>query len=346
MNSIGETLRRERLRRNLDLDQISRELKISSRFLEAIEEERFDRLPAGVFAKSFVRQYARLLQLDEEELTSQVQRAIEPEPSPLKAIENWQPQVPEIHVPRVEEWETLGDRNRFKWSASLPALALVVAVMLVCSGVYSFWLRSRHPAPPVTHAAIPTPQPQAQQPPAAPPDTPAQPPAPNNETASAPAPQASPAPATPASGNEHREANSADRPTPDALAGGTGPTGLAGPTGPAAPPKPDEQAAAPNPNATVHVELTTDEPVWVLARADGKFLFSGTIEPNQKRVVEATGTLVLRLGNAGGVNITLNGKPIGTVGAKGQVREVQFTSGGFHIVAAPKPSLPPPGAPL
>ena len=38
--------------------------------------------------------------------------------------------------------------------------------------------------------------------------------------------------------------------------------------------------------------------------------------------------------------VTLNGKPVGPVGPKGQVREVQFTSGGFHIVAAPKPSLP------
>src|SRR5215471_1825761 len=128
MNSIGETLRRERLKRNLDLEKISRELKISSRFLEAIEEERFDKLPAGVFAKSFVRQYARLLGLDEEELANQVQRAIEPEatPLPIKPVEDWQPQVQEIHVPKVEEWQAVGDRNRFRWSASLPALALVV----------------------------------------------------------------------------------------------------------------------------------------------------------------------------------------------------------------------------
>src|SRR5215475_12020151 len=111
MNSIGETLRRERLRRNLDLEQVSRELKISSKFLEAIEDERFDRLPAGVFVKSFVRQYARLLELDEEELGNQVQRAIEPEPVSLKPIENWQPQVQEIHVPRVEAWEAVGDQS-------------------------------------------------------------------------------------------------------------------------------------------------------------------------------------------------------------------------------------------
>jgi len=49
--------------------------------------------------------------------------------------------------------------------------------------------------------------------------------------------------------------------------------------------------------------------------------------------------VLLRLGNAGGVSITLNGKPIGEVGPKGQVRTVQLTSGGFQIVA-PKPSAP------
>ena len=67
-------------------------------------------------------------------------------------------------------------------------------------------------------------------------------------------------------------------------------------------------------------------------------------EPNQTRTVDADGTVVLRLGNAGGVAITVNGKPIPVVGPKGQVRTVQLTSGGFQIVAPPKPSAP--GTPL
>ena len=82
MTSIGETLRRERQKRNLQLDQVSRELKISTRFLEAIEEEQFDRLPGGVFAKSFVRQYARMLDLDEEEAAAEVQRTLAPSSLP------------------------------------------------------------------------------------------------------------------------------------------------------------------------------------------------------------------------------------------------------------------------
>src|SRR2546429_5541853 len=123
MSSIGETLRREREKRNLGLEQISRELKISARFLEAIEGEQFEILPGGVFAKSFVRQYARFLGLDEEELAGEVQRALDPAPSFPHESSSAVAQSPtEIHVPRVEDWA--GAESRGSWSSSLPALAL------------------------------------------------------------------------------------------------------------------------------------------------------------------------------------------------------------------------------
>src|SRR5579872_2554664 len=102
MSAIGETLRRERVRRNLDLEQISRELKISLRFLEAIESDHFDKLPGTIFAKNFVRQYAHLLGLDEEELASEVQKTIDPHGAiPQFAEQSRQPPL-DIHVPRVE----------------------------------------------------------------------------------------------------------------------------------------------------------------------------------------------------------------------------------------------------
>ena len=111
-------------------------------------------------------------------------------------------------------------------------------------------------------------------------------------------------------------------------------------TTPQPPPAPVARASESNPNAAVRVELTADEPVWVLAQSDGKYLFSGTLGAKDSRTFEAAKTLLLRLGNAGGVTITLNGKPVGPVGPKGQVRTVQFTSGGFEIVAVPKSPAP------
>ena len=77
MMSVGETLRRERLRRKVDLARVSEELKISSRMLEAIEADEYDKLPGGVFAKSFVRQYAAVLGLDEEEVATQFEQAVQ-----------------------------------------------------------------------------------------------------------------------------------------------------------------------------------------------------------------------------------------------------------------------------
>ena len=88
------------------------------------------------------------------------------------------------------------------------------------------------------------------------------------------------------------------------------------------------------------MDIVAEETVWILARADGKFAFSGTLEAQQSRTVEAASEVVLRLGNAGGVSLQLNGKPVGSAGPKGQVRTIQFTSGGFHIVPAKPPAAP------
>jgi len=303
MASIGETLRRERVRRNLELDQVSKELKISAKFLQAIEQEKFELLPAGVFAKSFARQYARLLGLDEEEAVNEVQRALAPPPVVPQfaagAPELKAPPLPEFYVPKVEAWQRVRDRREFSWSSPLPALMLVVVAMLGCSLIYGWWQRSRHPLT-TAYASVSQSRPSA--PVTAKAEAPPQPstPTPSAETTAAPA---------------EKPANPADSPASEHTlvldaAAGSGP---------------------------VKVELTAAEAVWVLARVDGKYSFSGTLEANETRTVEGTANVMLRLGNAGAVTITLNGKPIGEIGPKGQVRTVQLTSGGFQIVA-PKPS--------
>ncbi len=43
--------------------------------IKAIEAERFDQLPGGIFNKSYVRQYARYLGLDEEQVASEYLQA-------------------------------------------------------------------------------------------------------------------------------------------------------------------------------------------------------------------------------------------------------------------------------
>jgi cytoskeletal protein RodZ len=71
MASFGETLRRERELRGVSLREIAEETKISVRFLEALEQDRLDVLPGGVFRRAFVKQYARALGLDPERLAAE-----------------------------------------------------------------------------------------------------------------------------------------------------------------------------------------------------------------------------------------------------------------------------------
>jgi cytoskeletal protein RodZ len=66
MASFGENLRRERELRGISLREIAEATKISVRFLQALEQDRVDVLPGGLFPRAFVRQYARYLGLDAE----------------------------------------------------------------------------------------------------------------------------------------------------------------------------------------------------------------------------------------------------------------------------------------
>jgi cytoskeletal protein RodZ len=67
MGSFGDRLKKEREQRGITLDDISLTTKIGTRLLRALEEEKFEQLPGGIFNKGFVRAYARHVGLDEDQ---------------------------------------------------------------------------------------------------------------------------------------------------------------------------------------------------------------------------------------------------------------------------------------
>ncbi|HEV7425826.1 MAG TPA: RodZ domain-containing protein [Thermoanaerobaculia bacterium] len=68
--SFGEELRREREIRGISLKEIADATKISKRFLEAIERNDHKTLPAPVFTRGFVREYARYLGLSSDDMVN------------------------------------------------------------------------------------------------------------------------------------------------------------------------------------------------------------------------------------------------------------------------------------
>jgi cytoskeletal protein RodZ len=137
MTSVGEILRRERQAQGREMSEIAEDLCITQRYLRALEEDDLKSLPGTFFYKSFVKQYASLLGLDETKLPL----TIEEEPLPLPGAN------PKYH-PLREVDPIVADANRRLFSdrrVALPVAAFFI-VLLGCSGFYTWWNKASHTA--------------------------------------------------------------------------------------------------------------------------------------------------------------------------------------------------------
>jgi hypothetical protein len=90
-----------------------------------------------------------------------------------------------------------------------------------------------------------------------------------------------------------------------------------------------------DPAAGFRVEVAVIERTWLSITADQKEIYSGVLEPAETKVLEGHDTGRIRAGNAGGVNVLFNGKTIGALGPRGEVRTVVFTKDNYQIVEPP-----------
>ncbi|HWP83586.1 MAG TPA: RodZ domain-containing protein [Terriglobia bacterium] len=292
MGELGERLRRERESRGISLQAIAQETRIGVRLLKAIEEEDFDQLPGGIFNKSFIEQYASYLGLDEKQAVRDYLRAY----SPAREYQ-------QSHAEAEKPAPAVAKQPRFILLAIGAAAVALIALLT--------WLviRTSQPPAPASLAAVePAVSPQATS--ASVPDLPAPsviaplakperilapPPSPPGEISPEVAPESAlPSPAMPAPSSATallaQPANHA--PLPGEL--------------------PEELLLQINARSTVWISITTD----------GQQEWQGTLQPNQSRRVHATESIRLTVGNAGGVELTLNGKELGALGEEGEVKTV------------------------
>jgi len=68
---VGEILKKARADRGLTLDESARVLGLAVKYLRALEMNAWEKLPGRVYAKSFIKKYARFLGLNHEDLFNQ-----------------------------------------------------------------------------------------------------------------------------------------------------------------------------------------------------------------------------------------------------------------------------------
>jgi cytoskeleton protein RodZ len=107
---------------------------------------------------------------------------------------------------------------------------------------------------------------------------------------------------------------------------------------PSSEPAPPGASEPTPPGYKVMLDLLAREATWLSVSSDGKPVFSGILQANQTKTVGGKQFAKMRVGNAAGIEVRLNGKLLGPLGARGQVLDVLFTPKNFEIVAIPKES--------
>ena len=273
MAALGEYLRSHRDVAGMSLDEIAERTRISVAQLEALEGERFERLPGGVFNLSFVRQYCRCVGADEEHGVSLMKQATAYPPT-APTVEHF--------GGRSDEYLARGPMGRIGETISNVLQAhggaiasVTVGLLLLVGGVYSYDVWEQ--------------QQLAEQ----------------------------------RAQTEIAEAQAAERQASEQAEA-----------------RAREAALEAKPQAPIELQVEVVETVWILASADGERVFEGIFQPGQTKPIYAREEVMLRVGNAGGVVLALNGEPLPPVGPRGHVRRVMVTTEGMQIIDRPQPQGP------
>jgi cytoskeleton protein RodZ len=295
MPAFGENLRREREMRGVSLEEISSATKISMRFLEAIEQEEFSKLPGGIFSRSFIRTYARYLGLDEERVVAEYQLAAHPQA--------------DFDLHRMAGGKSTSGRP----AARTPLIATLVAAVLLAVGYVLFRYSPRAAEAPAPPPPAPVATPKA----AAPPPEPA----PLTSGDATAVPGVNPAAGEITPGAAHG--------TPTAAGATPNPQGgPAAGVNPAAPPSPqtgNPPGAKPSTDTDLVLQVAATERAWVAVDADGKTVLQRVLNPEEVQTLKAHKSFDVTTGNAQAVILTLNGETLKPLGRQGEVKSVHLT---------------------
>ena len=138
MGNFGEDLRMERISRGIALEDITAVTKISPRYLEALEQEKFRLLPGGILNKGIVRGYASAVGLDQSDWTERFLKAYAASGQMVEEERDWLEFASNVGKARIQRSEAM--ENRLRWIGVI--LLVLVVAMGACLAVRYYGLRA------------------------------------------------------------------------------------------------------------------------------------------------------------------------------------------------------------
>ncbi len=301
MESVGEFFRQVRETKGLTVDEVASKTRIRTDFVKALEDGNFAKLPDQVFARGFVRSYARSLGLDEEDA---IHRFIQSAGSFYEK----QDERERLKVRQVEEdRKRQANRKAVTIAIGIAVLTLIFLLSREQSSVF------RRGAPEPATATKRTTQPMK--------ETAGSTGHEPERTAEIPKPIETPAiaPKAPADTPQRQEAAppavAVPRPEPEIVSTvSTVSPGHDGPLGGISLNAIENQG-----DGQLVLDLEATELSWVVVQIDNGSPQESLLRPGERAHWKGQDQFILTLGNAGGVKAELNGKPQKPFGPSGKV---------------------------
>lgn len=320
MGDFGQSLKEAREQKGVSLEEVEEVTRIRQKFLQALEEGNYGALPSETYVKGFLRTYAMYLELDPEEVMALYEGRENEGKAALSQPGFFQPMDISMAAP--------------SWLTPDLVIGALLIIVLLAFGSWAAW----HYLPPTIKTqllfwratATATPSPTATTsteivlPSATPTATPT-----TMLTAVPPAtpttlPTAAVAVSTPTS-------TSVPMSTPTSVLTSTPTSALTN-----TPTSALTNTPTPRVSTGIEVELNIVEYAWMRVIVDGDEVFAGSLEAGTTRTWRARESVALRCGNAGGVEATVNGEPLGLLGERGQVVDMEW----FVVGVTPTPVTP------
>jgi cytoskeletal protein RodZ len=313
MGSFGDRLRKEREQRGITLDDISLNTKIGTRLLRALEEEKFDQLPGGIFNKGFVRAYARHVGIDEDQAVADYMSTVDANENNTVAGEPEHPQPTERQPePQPEaQIRVVREARQRDSSADIPwgLLAILLLLIALAFASWSYYHREQR----VDRNRAPEP-------------------APMGDTTAPGSPGGNPASLEVAS--QKFQTNPVGSPN-------SVPVRPMQPPGANSPSAAQivQQAAALTPASsgapgafTVALKANEgSEECWVSIVVDGQPAVEATLAVPYEKRIQARSEVVVKAGNVGALDFFFNGKRLPSQGDYGVVKTLTFRPGGLQV---------------
>jgi cytoskeleton protein RodZ len=337
--TIGDLLRETREQYGTTIEQIGATLRIRPVFLQAIEGNHYDRLPGPVYAMGFVRTYADHLGLDGEAIAQRFKS--EAAGLETKSDLSFPMPLPERSLPggalllialivaacayAIWYYRAAGDRSRTERVAEVPAQLIPLPPPVAAPEPNAAGESSGAPAPSsiTTGAAAPAVSPPGGQIVALPPAAAAPSVSATSPAAPAGAASGAPAAAEPSGAPVGRPGGPLAALPPPAVSATPGePSRLpAIPEPPGAAPALDTPRVFGLTNGAVRIVIKATADSWVqLRESDQTAIWTRVLKQGESYRVPDRPGMILRTGNAGSLEITVDGRPVAPIGPAGKTR--------------------------